>query len=48
MSGGNVAVIDEIWRLFRHLVDVLSQSDHDRLKSTIQISEIYQSVVPLR
>jgi hypothetical protein len=43
-----VAAIDEVERLFRHLVDVLSQSDADRLKSAIQISEIYQSVVPYR
>ncbi len=43
-----MAAIDEVERLFRHLVDVLSQSDPDRLKSPIQISEIYQSVVPYR
>ena len=43
-----MAAIDEVERLFRHLVDVLSQSDADRLKSAIQISEIYQSVVPYR
>jgi hypothetical protein len=43
-----VAAIDEVERLFRHLVDVLSQLDPDRLKSPIQISEIYQSVVPYR
>ena len=43
-----MAAIDEVERLFRHLVDILSQSDPDRLKSPIQISEIYQSVVPYR
>jgi hypothetical protein len=43
-----VAAIDEVERLFRHLVGVLSQSDPDRLKSPIQVSEIYQSVVPYR
>ncbi|MCH8938066.1 MAG: zinc ribbon domain-containing protein [Gemmatimonadetes bacterium] len=43
-----MATIDEVERLFRHLVDVLSQSDPDRLKSPIQISEIYQTVVPYR
>ena len=43
-----MAAIDEVERLFRHLVDVLSQSDPDRLKGPIQISEVYQSVVPYR
>ena len=43
-----MAAIDEVERLFRHLVELLSQSDSDRLKSPIQISEIYQSIVPYR
>jgi hypothetical protein len=47
-SGGNVAAIDEVERFFRHLVDVLSRSDPDRLKRPIQISEIYQSILPYR
>ena len=43
-----MAAIDEVERLFRHLIDVLSQSDPDRLKQPIQISEIYQSILPYR
>ena len=43
-----MAAIDEVERFFRHLVDVLSQSDPDRLKHPIQISEIYQSILPYR
>ncbi len=40
--------IDEVERLFRQLVDVLNTSDPDRLRSPIQISEIYQSIIPYR
>ncbi len=40
--------IDEVERLFRQLVDVLNTSDPDRLRSAIQISEIYQNLVPYR
>jgi hypothetical protein len=47
-SGGNVAAIDEVERFFRHLIDVLSESDPDRLRRPIQISEIYQSILPYR
>ena len=43
-----MAAIDEVERLFRHLVDVLSESDPERLKRPIQISEIYQSILPYR
>ena len=43
-----MAAIDEVERFFRHLVDVLSQSDPDRLQRPIQISEIYQSILPYR
>ena len=43
-----MAAIDEVERFFRHLVDVLCESDPDRLKRPIQISEIYQSVLPYR
>ncbi len=43
-----MAAIDEVERFFRHLVDVLSESDPDRLKRPIQISEIYQSILPYR
>lgn len=40
--------LDEVERFFRLLVDVLSQTDPDRLKRPIQVSEIYQSVLPYR
>ncbi len=40
--------IDEVERLFRQLVDVLNTSDPDRQPSAIQISEIYQNLVPYR
>ena len=40
--------IDEVERFFRQLVDVLSESDPDRLSSPIQISELYQSIIPYR
>ena len=43
-----MAAIDEVERFFRHLVDVLCESDPDRLKRPIQISEIYQSILPYR
>ena len=43
-----MTAIDEVERFFRHLVDVLSQSDPDRLNRPIQVSEIYQSVLPYR
>ena len=40
--------IDEVEAFFRHLVDVLSKSDADRLRSPIQVSELYQTIVPYR
>jgi hypothetical protein len=43
-----VTPIDEVERLFRQLVDVLNTSDPDRLRSPIQISEIYQTIIPYR
>jgi hypothetical protein len=43
-----VTPIDEVERLFRQLVDVLNTSDPDRLRSPIQISEIYQNIIPYR
>jgi hypothetical protein len=39
---------DEVERFFRHLVDVLSETEPERLKRPIQVSEIYQSVLPYR
>ena len=43
-----MAAIDDVERIFRHLVDILSESDPDRLKRPIQVSEIYQSILPYR
>ncbi len=43
-----MAAIDEVERFFRHLIDVLLESDPDRLKHPIQVSEIYQSILPYR
>ncbi len=40
--------IDEVETFFRHLVDVLSKSDADRLRSPIQVSELYKTIVPYR
>ncbi len=40
--------IDEVETFFRHLVDVLSKSGADRLRSPIQVSELYQTIVPYR
>ena len=40
--------IDEVETFFRHLVDVLSKSDADRLRSPIQVSELYLTIVPYR
>ncbi len=43
-----MAAIDDVERFFRHLVDILSESDPGRLKRPIQVSEIYQSILPYR
>ncbi len=40
--------IDEVETFFRHLVDVLSKSDANRLRSPIQVSELYLTIVPYR
>ena len=40
--------MDDLDRLFQHLVKVLSAEDPNRLSSPIQISELYQSIIPYR
>ncbi|MDH5643964.1 MAG: zinc ribbon domain-containing protein [Gemmatimonadota bacterium] len=40
--------MDEVELFFRQLVSVLSESSPERLNAPIQISEIYQSVLPYR
>ena len=40
--------MNQVETFFRHLVDVLSKSDTDRLRSPIQVSELYQTIVPYR
>ena len=40
--------IDEVETFFRHLVHILSKSDADRLRSPIQVSELYKTIVPYR
>lgn len=40
--------MDEVERLFRHLVDILAEQGSERLRSPLQISELYQTVIPYR
>lgn len=40
--------MDDVERLFRHLVTILSDTDPASLTKPVQVSEIYQSIVPYR
>ncbi len=40
--------MDDLDRVFRKLVDVLTTEDPQRLTATFQISELYQSILPYR
>ena len=40
--------MDDLDRLFRQLVDVLTTNDPQRLTAPFQISELYQSILPYR
>ncbi len=40
--------MDDVERLFRHLVHRLAADDAERLRTPIEVSELYQSIVPYR
>ena len=40
--------MDDVERLFRHLVHLLATDDAERLRTPIEVSELYQSIVPYR
>ncbi len=40
--------MDDVERLFRHLVHLLAADDAERLRTPIEVSELYQSIVPYR
>ncbi len=40
--------MDDVERLFRHLVRLLAADDAERLRTPIEVSELYQSIVPYR
>ncbi|NIM49827.1 MAG: hypothetical protein GTN62_06160 [Gemmatimonadales bacterium] len=40
--------MDDVDRLFRHLVEVLASESPERLRAPFQISELYQSLIPYR
>ncbi len=40
--------MEEVEKLFRHLVRVLSEGERDRSREPIEIAEIYQSILPYR
>ena len=40
--------MDELERLFKHVVDILAEGGEDRLRQPLQVSELYQDIVPYR
>jgi hypothetical protein len=40
--------MDDLERLFRHLVHLLAENQPDRLTAAFQLSELYQSMIPYR
>ncbi len=40
--------MEEVEKLFRHLVRVLSEGERDRSREPIEIAEIYQTILPYR
>lgn len=40
--------MDDVERLFRGLVEALSENDAERLRAPFQISEVYQTILPYR
>lgn len=40
--------MDDLDRLFRHLVDTLADQSRERLEASFQVAELYQQVVPYR
>jgi len=40
--------MDEVTRIFRQLVEVLSDKEPDRLRRPIEVAEIYQRILPYR
>ncbi len=40
--------MDDVERLFRHLVHLLAADDAERLRTPFEVSELYQSIVPYR
>lgn len=45
---GTQGKVDDLERLFHELVHILKQDDTERIRTSFQVSELYQSILPYR